>query len=94
MVIDIFRTWQLKDPPGFVEVFGSLATPTRACLVLTEAGYHKGCLSHCGRWRFLGYVGMCTRVMNRGDEVKSASDEQTWALLVLECRCVCLCLEW
>lgn len=37
VVIDIFRTWQVKDPVGFVEVFGSLATPTRACLVLTEA---------------------------------------------------------
>jgi hypothetical protein len=42
VVIDIFRTWQVKDPLGFVEVFGSLATPTRACLVLTEAGCHKG----------------------------------------------------
>lgn len=42
VVIDISRTWQVKDPLGFVEVFGSLATPTRACLVLTEAGCHKG----------------------------------------------------
>ncbi|CAK9052120.1 unnamed protein product [Durusdinium trenchii] len=37
VVIDLFRTWQLKDPHSFVDVFGSLATPTRACLVLTEA---------------------------------------------------------
>jgi len=37
VVIDIFRTWQVKDPMGFVRVFGAYATPTRACLVLTEA---------------------------------------------------------
>ena len=48
VVIDLFRTWQLKDPLGFVGVFGSFATPTRACLLLSEVRSEKSCsMSNC-----------------------------------------------
>ena len=39
VVIDAFRTWQVRDPVGFTGIFGSLATPSRACLVLSEVAY-------------------------------------------------------
>ncbi|CAJ1335098.1 unnamed protein product [Effrenium voratum] len=47
VVIDAFRTWQVRDPVGFTGIFGSLATPSRACLVLSEVALLVCCMLAC-----------------------------------------------
>eukprot|EP00933_Yihiella_yeosuensis_P041774 TRINITY_DN36183_c0_g1_i1.p1 TRINITY_DN36183_c0_g1~~TRINITY_DN36183_c0_g1_i1.p1 ORF type:complete len:575 (+),score=66.32 TRINITY_DN36183_c0_g1_i1:69-1727(+) len=37
LFVDIFRKWHHDNPDSFVRVFGSLGTPVRACLLLSEA---------------------------------------------------------